>query len=43
VKLVDSSVAIDHLRSAQSAVDLLNRIVGEENPPREEHWNRIRR
>jgi predicted nucleic acid-binding protein len=32
VKLVDTSVAIDHLRGARPAVDLLNRIIDEDNP-----------
>jgi hypothetical protein len=30
VKLLDTTVAIDHLRGAQSAVDLLRRLVDEE-------------
>jgi predicted nucleic acid-binding protein len=32
VKLLDTSVAIDHLRGAQPAVDLLRRLVDEEEP-----------
>jgi len=32
VKLLDTSVAIDHLRGAQPAVDLLNQIIEEEEP-----------
>jgi len=34
VKLLDTSVAIDHLRGAQSAVDLLTRLVDEEDAVR---------
>ena len=32
MKLLDTSVAIDHLRGAQPAVDLLRRLVDEEEP-----------
>lgn len=32
MKLLDTSVAVDHLRGAQPAVDLLNRLIGEEAP-----------
>jgi predicted nucleic acid-binding protein len=32
VKLLDTSVAIDHLRGATPAVDLLRRLIGEEAP-----------
>lgn len=34
MKLLDTSVAIDHLRGAQSAVDLLTRLVDEEDAVR---------
>lgn len=32
MKLLDTSVAIDHLRGAKPAVDLLNRLIDEEEP-----------
>jgi predicted nucleic acid-binding protein len=32
VKLLDTSVAIDHLRGAKPAVDLLNRLIDKEDP-----------
>lgn len=32
MKLLDTSVAIDHLRGAQPAVDLLNLLIDEEGP-----------
>ena len=30
--MLDTSVAVDHLRGAQPAVDLLSRLIGEEEP-----------
>lgn len=32
MKLLDTSVAVDHLRGAPPAVDLLNRLIGSEEP-----------
>ncbi len=32
MNLLDTSVAVDHLRGAEPAVDLLNRLIGEEEP-----------
>ena len=32
MKVLDTSVAVDHLRGAQPAVDLLSRLIGEEEP-----------
>jgi len=32
LKVLDTSVAVDHLRGAQPAVDLLSRLIGEEEP-----------